>query len=248
MKKGFEGKTYLITGGSSGIGGALAVQLAKENARVIATYRTPSHMKEIHNIEPRIEYIRGDFADPHDVRHVVEKVFEKTKVINGFVHCSGEIFTEPFETFRTYELRKMFSVNVEAGFLILRDTLPLFKNGGSVVFVSSIDSYFGEENPSSGYALTKGALNSLTYELAYELGRKGIRVNAVLPGLIRTPATSDFFKNDFKESLNKFLKRVPLGREGSAKEVANLIMFLLSDESSYITGDTIFIDGGYHTT
>ncbi len=248
MKAEFNGKTILITGGSSGIGGALAVNLRKLGARVIATYRTASHMKKIHEIDPEIEFIRGDLSDSHDIHRITEKVFDKVAEINGFVHCAGEIFTEPFETFKTYELRRMLEVNVEAGFILLRDILPLFKQGGSVVFVSSIDALFGEDTPSSGYAVTKGAINSLTVSLAFELGTRNIRVNSVLPGLIRTPLTEDFFKNEFKGSYERFLKRIPLGREGKDYEVADLIIYLLSEKSSYITGDTIFIDGGYHTS
>ncbi len=248
MKSDLRGKTVLITGGSSGIGRALAVSLTKIGSRVIAVYRTSTHMKETRDIAPEVEFIRGDLKDPHDVRRIFEGVFEKTDKLNGFVHCAGEIFTEPFETFRTRELREMISVNIEAGFLLLRDVLPLFKDGGSIVFVSSIDAYLAEETLSAGYAVTKGALLSLTRALAFELGEKNIRVNAVVPGLIQTGMTEDFFKEEFKNSLNSFLKRVPLNRAGTPEEVANLIMFLLSDDSSYITGSEIFIDGGYHTS
>lgn len=248
MKEEFEGKTFLITGGSSGIGGALCLHLRRLGARVLAVYRTSHHMKKIHAQDPSIEFLRGDLSDPHDIKRIVEKIFEKTKVLDGFVHCAGEIFAEPFKSFRKYEFQRMFAVNVESAFVILKETLPLFKNGGSVVFVSSIDAFFGEEQPSSGYAATKGAINSLTISLSCELGKMNIRVNAVAPGLVRTPMTEDFFKEDFKESREAFMKRVPLGRAGTPEDVVNLIEFLLSERSSYITGDIIFIDGGYHTS
>ena len=112
--------------------------------------------------------------------------------------------------------------------------------------MSSIDAYFGETAPSSGYALTKASLIGLTNALAFELGKYKIRVNTILPGLIRTHMTEDFFKSEFDRERSEFLKRVPLGRVGDPTEVAKLIAFLLSDDSSYITGDSIFMDGGYH--
>jgi len=129
----------------------------------------------------------------------------------------------------------------------IRDLLPLFKNGGSVVLVSSIDAFFKERAPSAGYALTKSAIIGLTNSLASELGRYRIRVNSVSPGLIRTHMTEDFFTEEFELERKQFLERVPLGRAGSPDEVARLIAFLLSDDASYISGDNIFIDGGYHT-
>jgi Dehydrogenases with different specificities (related to short-chain alcohol dehydrogenases) len=129
----------------------------------------------------------------------------------------------------------------------LRDLILLFKEGGSVVFISSIDVFFGESAPSSGYALTKSSLIGLTNALAFELGKYKIRVNTILPGLIRTNMTEDFFKSEFDKERSEFLKRVPLGRAGTPEEVAKLIAFLLSEDSSYITGNSIFIDGGYHT-
>ncbi|WP_041726004.1 SDR family NAD(P)-dependent oxidoreductase [Caldisericum exile] len=239
------GKSILVVGGSSGIGRATSLLLDNLGAKVIATGRTKKHIDETLRLSARI--VLGQFNLPYDINELLNWVKEKTDSLNGIVFSQGVIFTEPFETFRDHELESMWKINVESSFKILRDLLPLFKNGGSVVFVSSIDAFFGEREPSSGYALTKSAIIGLTNALAYELGKYKIRVNSILPGLIRTNMTEDFFKSEFDSVREEFLRRVPLGREGSPTEVAKLITFLLSDDASYITGDSIFIDGGYHT-
>ncbi len=245
-KMSFIGKTFVVTGGSSGIGRATAIMLAQSGAQVFIAGRDEKRLKETAKFSKNIFYVQADFATPESIKGTANFIAENVTEINGFVHAAGEIYTEPFETFRIRELLEMERVNVNAGFELLQDLMPIFKKG-SVVFVSSIDAFFGETDPpSSGYSLTKGALVSLTRALASELGGKGIRVNCVAPGLIRTRMTEDFFTDLFKEQRERFLSRVPLGREGRPEEVARLIAFLLSDDASYINGDTIFIDGGYH--
>ncbi len=242
----FKGKTFVVTGGSSGIGRATSLMLAKHGAVVFAIGRSKERLSSL--VPYGITPVKADLSLTEGAEKAVEEISKKCGDISGFVHSAGVIFTEPFETFRMHELGEMLEVNVNSGFRLLQKLLPKFsQNGGSVVFVSSIDAYFGATNPpSSGYALSKGALISLTNALASELGWRNIRVNAVIPGLIKTRMTEDFFSEEFSKERKKFLERVPLGREGSAEEVAKLILFLLSDDSSYITGDAIFIDGGYH--
>ncbi len=250
----FDGKIVVITGGSSGIGRASAVELAKRGAFVIAIGRNPAHLRETAALHRNIYAVKADLSDESAMEDAKNEILKLAKrfgsldsKIYGFVHSAGVIYTEPFESFRKHELEEMFRVNVLSGFEIFRTTLPLMKNGGSAVFVSSIDAFFGATDPpSSGYALTKGALISLTNALASELGEKNIRVNAVIPGLIRTAMTEDFFSDEFTAQRERFLSRVPLHRAGSADEVAKLVAFLLSEDASYINGDAIFIDGGYH--
>ncbi len=246
MSDFFENKTFVITGGSSGIGRATALILAGRGATVFAIGRNKENLEELK--EFGIIPVQTDLSEENGAGRAAEEITEKCGEISGFVHSAGVIYTEPFETFRKYELEEMLEVNVKSGFYLLQKLLPKFpETGGSAVFVSSIDAYFGATNPpSAGYALSKGALVSLTSALASELGARNIRVNAVVPGLIRTKMTEDFFTEEFSKERRKFLGRVPLGRAGTAEEVAKLILFLLSDDSSYISGDAIFIDGGYH--
>ena len=243
-----KGKTILLTGGSSGIGRASLAKLAESGANVIAVGRDEQHIQESLKAAPSAYFIQADLAKESSVPFIVKKVYALTDRIDGFVHAAGVIYCEPFETFRLNELREMLSVNVESGFRLLQKLLPLFRQGGSMVFISSIDAYFAGDAPSSGYSLSKSALIGLVHTLAKELGTKGIRINAIVPGLIRTEMTEDFFTDEFNERRKHFLERVPLGRAGSPEDVANLLLFLLSEASSYVSGDAIFIDGGYHTS
>jgi NAD(P)-dependent dehydrogenase (short-subunit alcohol dehydrogenase family) len=241
----FVGKSVLVVGGSSGIGRATSLLLKSHGANVLATGRSVAHIEETLKLNPAISFRKASL--PEDSNKVINWVRKNVDSLHGVVFSQGIIYTEPFETFRDHELEEMWKVNVESSFKILRDLIPLFKEGGSVVFISSIDVFFGESAPSSGYALTKSSLIGLTNALAFELGKYKIRVNTILPGLIRTNMTEDFFKSEFDKERSEFLKRVPLGRAGTPEEVAKLIAFLLSEDSSYITGNSIFIDGGYHT-
>lgn len=241
----FLGKSILIIGGSSGIGRATAVYLHTLKARVIITGKTKAHIDETLSLCPGIEFFQGSF--PKDTFNLINWLFTKVNKLDGIVFSQGIIYTEPFETFRVHELDEMWEVNVKTSFIILKELLPLLKNGGSVVFISSIDAFFSEKTPSSGYSLTKSAIIGLTNSLAFELGKYNIRVNSIMPGLIRTNMTEDFFSKEFDEEREEFLKRVPLRRAGTPEEVAKLIAFLLSNDASYITGDIIFIDGGFHT-
>ncbi len=244
----FGNKTFVVTGGSSGIGRATVLMLADNGACVLTCGRNEKRLSELKKYSENIYVFKTDLSSEKDIEKFAKNILSFGKKISGFVHSAGIIYTEPFETFRKHELEEMLEVNVKSGFYLLQRILPKFQEaGGSVVFVSSIDAYFGAVNPpSSGYALSKGALISLTNALASELGDKNIRVNAVIPGLIKTKMTEDFFTEEFNGERKNFLSRVPLGRAGTAEEVAKLILFLLSDNSSYITGDAIFIDGGYH--
>ncbi len=241
----FKGKVVVLTGGSSGIGRASSFLLAQMGARVISIGRTEEHIKEVAKLHKNIKGVQIDLLRDDASKKLITFIKSNYKKVDGFVHCAGVIYTESFETFRMYELEEMEKINVNAGFELLQGLLPFFRKG-SVVFVSSIDAFFKEAIPSSGYALTKAAILGLVGALAGELGERGIRVNAIVPGLIRTPMTEDFFTEEFNKQREDFLERVPLKRAGTAEEVAKLILFLLSDDSSYITGDAIFIDGGYH--
>ncbi len=247
MNIDLKGKIILLTGGSSGIGRASLVMLASGKAKIIAVGRSERHIEETLAIVPQAHFIKADLSKDSAPDYVIEEVLKYTGTLNGFLHSAGVIYCEPFETFRMNELREMAKVNVESGFRILQGLLPAFKNGGSVVFLSSIDAYYGGDPPSSGYSMTKSALIGLTKVLAFELGRSKIRVNSIVPGLIRTPMTENFWDDEFKRRREEFLNRIPLGRAGTPEEVANLVTFLLSDASSYISGNSIFIDGGYHT-
>ena len=147
---------------------------------------------------------------------------------------------------RSSEFRETFDVNVFSAFEFAQAALSRASSTASFVFVSSIDAHrHPRHTPSASYDSSKRALESISESVAVEAGSRGIRSNCIIPGLIRTPMTEDFFGQEFETERLRFLDAVPLGRPGTPEDVANLIMFLLSPVSGYITGTSIPVDGGF---
>jgi NAD(P)-dependent dehydrogenase (short-subunit alcohol dehydrogenase family) len=225
-----ENKNILIIGGSSGIGLALAEQLAPHNKVFIAS-RSGDAVQHLD-----IQHISYDATqDDLDTSQLPEE-------LHGFIYCPGSINLRPFKGLKLEAFQSDFEVNVLGAVRSLKSVLSHLSASGNaaVVLYSTVAVQTGMPFHSS-VAASKGAIEGLTRSLAAEFAPK-IRVNAIAPSLVDTPLASKFLNNDAK--MDKANERHPLGRVGSAKEIAQATTFLLGEESSWMTGRVLQLDGG----
>lgn len=237
-----EGKKILITGASSGIGRAVAVECSKAGACVIVTGRNKERLDETMKLLSGSghEMIVSDFTSPDDVEQLLNNIC----TLDGFVGNAGYTRSIPVEFTEKEELQNIFNVNAQVNMMLVAGMLrnKKLKKGASLVFTSSISGNLVAYKGGSMYAASKAAISGYVKAAAIELARRKIRVNAVCPGMIDTHVMGDEFT---EEQLKEDARRYPLKRYGRPEEVAYGIMFLLSDAASFITGTNLIIDGGY---
>lgn len=239
-----EGKTILITGASSGIGRATAIECAKLGATVILTARNEERLKETLNVlegkERAHEYIIADVTSNECIENLVEKV----PLLDGFVCNAGLGKIVPLQFFSSEDLERVYRVNCFAPMLLTKLLVKKkkMKKPSSVVFTSSIAGNLNISPGNGMYGTSKSAVDVFAKYAALELSGKGIRCNTVSPGRINTILIENaaFSEKDRERDLEKY----PLRRYGEPIEVAHTIIFLLSDAASWITGTSIVIDGG----
>ncbi len=243
-----EGKIALVTGGSRDIGRAISVRLAQEGAKVIVNYFNSEAgaretVEEIQSLGQEAIAVRADVSSLKEIEYLKEKVVEKFgDKIDILVNNAGGLFArktlgEFDEGF--YDL--VMGVNFKSTVFVCQAFEPLMDSGSSIINLSSQAARDGGGGGSALYSSSKGAVSTFTRAMAKELGPKGIRVNAICPGLIGTKFHDDFTKDEVR---SKVAAGTPLRREGSAKEVADLVAYLASDEAAFITGNNIDINGG----
>ena len=236
-----EGKTILITGASSGIGQATAIECSKMGARVVITGRDKERLQETFNKLEGNGHIQiiADLNEETDI----ERIVTECPTLNGLVNNAGRGLSKPVNFIKLEDLQSVYQTNLFGVVLLTKMLLKKKKisTGSSIVFTSSISSYMTAAGLAI-YASSKAAICAYMRTCAIELGVKGIRSNAVLPGMVETKLiNSGTYTNEDKQ---KDLNLYPLGRYGRPSDIAHGIIYLLSDASAWVTGTDLVIDGG----
>ena len=253
---GLSGKNLLVTGGSSGIGRAIAVRLAGEGANVAINYlATPDEAvgteREVHECMSTIRdegvrdvLVQGDVSSEPDVVKMFGQASEALGAIDILVNNAGIQLSRPSEQLASADFDRVLGVNLRGAFLCAREAIKrLLDDGkpGVVINISSVHQLIPKPNY-LGYSVSKGGMQNLTRTLALEYAGRGIRVNAIAPGATITPINRAWVDDPVKAGM--VAEHIPQGRPGTAEEMAGVCAFLASDDAGYITGQTIFVDGG----
>jgi NAD(P)-dependent dehydrogenase (short-subunit alcohol dehydrogenase family) len=245
ITKRLDGKIAVITGGNSGIGLATAQRFVDEGAFDFITGRRQSEVdKAVNQIGKNVTGVQGDVSNLADLDGLYDTVKRQKGRIDILFANAGIIELLPLGSISESHFDKIFSVNVKGLLFTVQKALPLFQDGGSIILTASVNSSKGFEG-SSVYGATKAAIRSFARSWTVDLKQRKIRVNAISPGPIDTPMTSGMVLSEGGEQVkNKLLSTITLGRMGNPDEVAKAVTFLASDDSSFITGIELFIDGG----
>jgi 3-oxoacyl-[acyl-carrier protein] reductase len=241
-----KGKTALITGASRGIGRGIAKKFAENGAFVGINYH--SYEKGAKETQKLIKdncgdgiLLKGDVSNPKEVENIVNTFIEKTGQIDILVNNAGVYNRKYFDELTIDTWNNILSINLTGCFNLCKLTIPHMKKGSKIIFISSQLALKGSTH-GADYATSKAGILGLARSLALELSDRNINVNSVAPGTINT----DIIANYTEEMKKERIKDIPLKRLGTAEDVANTCLFLASDLSDYITGETINVNGGLY--
>jgi NAD(P)-dependent dehydrogenase (short-subunit alcohol dehydrogenase family) len=241
-----QGKIAVITGGSSGIGLATAVRFVREGAHVFITGRRSSELEKARDvIGSNVTPVQGDIANLQDLDRLYDTVRREKGGLDIIIANAAYTELVPTEAVTPEHFDKTFNINVRGTFFTVQKALPLLRDGGSIVLLSSMVHMKGF--PAYGtYSATKAAIRSFTRTWAAEFKGRGIRVNTLSPGMIETPGIDGLFSTKEEADGARAMVRqiTPLGRIGRPDEMAAAALFLASDDSSYSTGIDLVADGG----
>jgi glucose 1-dehydrogenase len=253
---GLKGKNVLVTGGSSGIGQAIAVRFAEHGANVAINYlTTPDEAagteEQVHACVRKVRQhgvrdvlVHGDVSSEEDVVHLVGEAAERLGGLDILANNAGIQISRPSEELTSAHFDKVLAVNLRGSFLCAREAIKRFladEKPGVVINISSVHQVIPKPHY-LGYSVSKGGMQNLTRTLALEYAGRGIRVNGVGPGATITPINRAWVDDPVKAEM--VTRHIPLGRAGTADEMAGVCAFLASDDGAYIIGQTIFVDGG----
>lgn len=245
MSQKLSGKVALVTGGSRGLGAAIAKRLAHDGAAVALTYTSSPQkadevVRDIEAVGGKALAIQADSADMEAGKHAVAETVNTLGRLDILVNNAGVLTVAPIDQFSIEEFDRLVAVNVKGVFVATQEALRHMGEGGRIIMIGSVNSDLMPFAGGSIYALTKGAIASFTRGLARDLGSRGITVNNIQPGPIDTdmnPADGDFAP--------EWIKRTAIGRHGQSDEVAGMVSYLASPESAFVTGASLKIDGGF---
>ena len=254
--RGLKGKNVLVTGGTSGIGQAIAVRFAEHGANVAINYlRTPDEASEteqqVHACVAKVRQegvrdvlVGADVSSEDEVTRMVAETVEQLGGIDVLVNNAGIQISRPSEELSSADFDKVLAVNLRGSFLCAREAIKHFlaeEKQGSIVNISSVHQLIPKPGY-IGYSASKGGMQNLTRTLALEYAAQGIRVNGVGPGATVTPINRAWIDDPVKRA--QVEEHIPMRRAGEADEMAGVACFLASDLAAYITGQTLFVDGG----
>ena len=254
--RGLKGKNVLVTGGTSGIGQAIAVRFAEYGANVAINYlRRPEEAEDteekVHACVARVRQhgvrdvlVQGDVSKEDDVVRMLEDTIDQLGGLDILVNNAGIQISKPSHELSAEDFDKVIAVNLRGAFLCAREAIKRFLETGThgvVINISSVHQIIPKPDY-LGYSVSKGGMQNLTRTLALEYAGNGIRVNGIGPGATITPINRAWVDDPVKAEM--VTSHIPLGRAGTADEMGAVACFLASDDAAYITGQTIFVDGG----
>lgn len=241
-----ENKVVLVTGGTTGIGKEIAIELAKAGYNVAINYRTEIEemtelKKEIESYNVKCTYYKADVSNFEETEEMCKKIITELGRIDVVVNNAGITKDGLIMRMKKEAFEQVVDINLGGTFNVTRNVVPYMvkQRGGVIINISSVVGVAGNAGQSN-YAASKAGIIGFTKSLAKELASRNIRVNAVAPGFIETKMT-EVLSDNVKENI---FSQIPLGRMGTPNEVAKVVKFLASEDSSYITGQVINIDGG----
>ena len=254
--RGLKGKNVLVTGGTSGIGQAIAVRFAEYGANVAINYlRSPEEAadteEQVHTCVSRVQregvrnvLVHGDVSSEDDVVEMVGRAVAELGGVDVLVNNAGIQISRPSEDLSSADFDKVLAVNLRGAFLCAREAIRHFiaaQKQGVIINVSSVHQLIPKPDY-LGYSVSKGGMQNLTRTLALEYAGRGIRVNGIGPGATVTPINQAWIEDPVKRE--QVESHIPMARAGTADEMGGVACFLASDDAAYITGQTIFVDGG----
>jgi NAD(P)-dependent dehydrogenase (short-subunit alcohol dehydrogenase family) len=253
-----EGKVAIITGAGSGIGQATAHRFANEGARLILNDLNEGYLEELEaTLGSAHTYVVGDVSLEETAERLAATARERFGRIDVLVNNVGDLFVGEITETSVEDWDRLMATNLRSMFLCCKHTIPamLGQGSGSIVNLASISAFIGQETEEEGpsffaYSVTKAGARQLATNLATRYAKQGIRVNAVAPGATRTGQVRHFMPDLSQEQEdaiweNAGAQGTPMGRVGRPEEIAAAIVFLASDDASFITGTTLLVDGGY---